>query len=782
MSLQTSLAAFALWANFLATRGNWEDGVPLDVVSFFCSHCREFITLNPNGVFILSDEIEEPMSEVFNQLLTFSFEEHITETEDCPGDKFEIVDHPENLVFLFPASKNEYLQPFEIDGQKYEVDTIIHPMESEDESIFALYKKEDSLPNEYHDFVHDNFNSHFKEEPELEDITNAVEELIVDDDTANEFKHLIPRMDGGGRGLKQHYNYICRWCHQEKIAGGQAGRFLEFRNFRDHFKRAHKDVPMSDFLESVTRRDPKYYCPNCKKTICLQNVTYHKSICKNDSSTDDESDSEQEKKNDNQRATKKRKKYRRILNSSDSEDSDAGKSKRETSKVSAAPGTSTSTQTISVTSTSMQTDDQLENEFNMTVTKDTGSLTKKFRKIQENTWTLVDNVSNNNGKYHESYNCNVLEEEVAPLSDDTDNEDEVVNESNIDNSTGTDHDWWKTISEDSYCDRGYPGMKIFCKNDDEEFVTRVIQNWKAHEANKVLLDQKMEEVENSDERLKQYSEVRDELILNKFIDFVKSSSMKNVLECFSADYEENSVQVGAKATTAKNYGNRIVEFFKFMAASYDQFHLDWFTDYDSLIEKTDPNKQKTFEIFVPTKDDLVSFVKQYHYGTNPAANVGARINAIKKFLDFLIYTYKENEHRFPGTHVEKSNLVECLTQKLKNLNQNICPDGTIKKISIASNRNHKQALIEQMAQCPEKSIKNIMDGVARYLKSDDYSFMKTKLFELAYKKAKIPTKQEYMLVTNWLLEQLICLGGNRPCALLGITVGKIQYIMIDIMY
>ena len=29
-----------------------------------------------------------------------------------------------------------------------------------------------------------------------------------------------------------------------------------------------------------------------------------------------------------------------------------------------------------------------------------------------------------------------------------------------------------------------------------------------------------------------------------------------------------------------------------------------------------------------------------------------------------------------------------------------------------------------MAQCPEKSIKNIMDGVARYLKSDDYSFMK----------------------------------------------------------
>ena len=35
------------------------------------------------------------------------------------------------------------------------------------------------------------------------DIVALVEELIVDDDTANEFKHLIPRMDGGvqQRGL-----------------------------------------------------------------------------------------------------------------------------------------------------------------------------------------------------------------------------------------------------------------------------------------------------------------------------------------------------------------------------------------------------------------------------------------------------------------------------------------------------------------------------------------------------------------------------------------------------
>ena len=74
--------------------------------------------------------------------------------------------------------------------------------------------------------------------------------------------------------------------------------------------------------------------------------------------------------------------------------------------------------------------------------------------------------------------------------------------------------------------------------------------------------------------------------------------------------------------------------------------------------------------------------------------------------------------------------------------------------------------------CPEKSTKNIMEGVSSYLNSDEYSNMKTMLLELSCKKTKIATKQEYMLVTNWLLEMLICLGGNRPCALLGITIGK----------
>ena len=88
------------------------------------------------------------------------------------------------------------------------------------------------------------------------------------------------------------------------------------------------------------------------------------------------------------------------------------------------------------------------------------------------------------------------------------------------------------------------------------------------------LDRKREEIENSDLVLNQFSPLRDQPILLAYSDFVQSHSTKDVLNIFSADYDENSVQKGAKATTAKNYGNRIVEFFKFMAESYESFHLE----------------------------------------------------------------------------------------------------------------------------------------------------------------------------------------------------------------
>ena len=100
----------------------------------------------------------------------------------------------------------------------------------------------------------------------------------------------------------------------------------------------------------------------------------------------------------------------------------------------------------------------------------------------------------------------------------------------------------------------------------------------------------------------------------------------------------------------------------------------------------------------------------------------------------------------------------------------VCPEGTIKHLATASNKSHKRSLVEQLAKCPERTIASIMEGVSRYVDSDEYVTERTKLIELACKKTKILTAREYMNSTNWLLEQLICIGGNRPCALLGITL------------
>jgi hypothetical protein len=114
--------------------------------------------------------------------------------------------------------------------------------------------------------------------------------------------------------------------------------------------------------------------------------------------------------------------------------------------------------------------------------------------------------------------------------------------------------------------------------------------------------------------------------------------------------------------------------------------------------------------------------------------------------------------------------VKCLVERIHTLNQSIVPDGMIKHLATASNKSHKRALLEQIQKCPERNMTSIMKGVGEYVNSEEFNYQKTLLIELACTKERIPSVKEYMNSTNWLLEQLICLGGNRPCALLGITL------------
>ena len=238
--------------------------------------------------------------------------------------------------------------------------------------------------------------------------------------------------------------------------------------------------------------------------------------------------------------------------------------------------------------------------------------------------------------------------------------------------------WWQKRPPHLYGDRGLGGPKIFLPNDKEDFVKRCTEKYNNHMQEKELLDRKMQEAESEDAKLLQFSETRDKPILKKYSEFVQNYSAKDVLHIFSDEYEQLNLPIGSKSSTATQYSYRIVEFFKFMASSYNNFHLDWMMDFKGKIEKTYKEGSKSKDIFLPTKKDLTEFIKKFKYGSNPAANCGLRIFAIKKLLDFLKQEIKDHEHIFEGSIVEKANIVDSLLKTIDNLNETVVPAGMIK--------------------------------------------------------------------------------------------------------
>ena len=78
--------------------------------------------------------------------------------------------------------------------------------------------------------------------------------------------------------------------------------------------------------------------------------------------------------------------------------------------------------------------------------------------------------------------------------------------------------------------------------------------------------------------------------------FVISLTAKDVMHFFSDDYEELGIPKEAKSSTAKQYTNRIMEFFKYLASIYKNFHFDWMLDFKDKIEKNLQNGEISNEI------------------------------------------------------------------------------------------------------------------------------------------------------------------------------------------
>ena len=234
ITLQLNVNTSSFHANFLHLQNQWEDNIPLDVIAYFCEDCSQTLYMNPNGVFILSDSVEEPFSDFVSILQTFFIEEHITNSDSCNGRNVFLAKDcglPKNIVFLLQETDIQYLTDFFLDDEQFTLETVVNPKDDVSKAVLVVYRNLRSECEMYSDFLYDNFEGHLNVDLDVENISDCAENLIIDDDTANEYRHLVPRMEGGGRVLNKHFNYVCKWCPKEKIKG-QRGKFYEMKNYR----------------------------------------------------------------------------------------------------------------------------------------------------------------------------------------------------------------------------------------------------------------------------------------------------------------------------------------------------------------------------------------------------------------------------------------------------------------------------------------------------------------------------------------------------------------------
>ena len=827
-TIETCVSTTSFLWNVLELKSKMQEPLPTDVIVFRCGTCKTNIPFNSCGSIMLDKPLQEEFNNILDDMLERVKEKHAKQYECCLEDMaiHPILGHPANICLSLPASDPSYLNNLVLGGIHYKVKIKI--VDSESRVIFALYQNENNDNAMYPEFIKCNFNSILNTElKETEDFLE--EELIYDDESVNTFQQMLPRVTGGGRTLQADYNYICLWCPKEDIKKGKKGYFKELKNYRDHFKKFHHGeneedkIPMSEFIKKLSRCEPTWFCKNCRQHYSLGNQIRHKAICQQESSDSDSDVEEQMRGRKRARSQKKIEKkgtadpenekslYEKENNEDNPGPSGTNMINKKGQNISGTTKSDTESEGESDTGLSFHENTKIKSQKkiprvhfdNANKTKDDhlaiNSSGKEIcvinpqNKKDSHSVELVDEGTHDSdpqGKLstvesskqqkpcrsspfdyvHDEIYLSSSEEE-SPEGN-TEIKIELTEEENFQSST-TQEDltrWWEKVPKHLYSDRGLGGPKIFLPKDSDEFVKTVTDNYKKHLIEKSKLDKQMLLAEAGDAKFHQFSIERDEPFVNKYKKFVTSLTAKDVLHFFSDDYEELSIPQAAKSSTAMQYTNRIMEFFKYLANVYKNFHFDWMLDFKNKIEKNLSSGEISHELFLPTKQDVTDFIKQFKYGSNPAANCGVRIFALKKLMDFLSQEIKDNEHEFEGTLVEKSTKAECLLLKLKNLNLGICPDGTIKHLATAANKSHKRTLVEQVIKCPERSISTIMKGVSKYIESDEYNREKTKLMEFAYKKCKVPSVYEYMNSTNWLLEMLICIGGNRPCALLGITL------------
>ena len=620
---ETPISSRQLLENFQRLKGKLRRSLPSDIINYQCKNCDLDLPLNSEGVLKILSPVEKDLDIIINEMVECLKERHVKEQVLCSN---MICVHPlgtpENIIVSFPESDQVHMKDVNIADDTYKLKLMIVPEKSDKKTIFVLYQKEGCTEEEYLKFIECNFNTH------LDGKDICYEELIYDDESATYYQQDTPRLSGGGRRLNADFNYECLWCPKDVIKLGKKGRFKQFKSYREHFKEYHhgeegNGVSMADFLSRVHRIDPTWYCKNCDRHYSLGNVVYHKSICKQ--SNQDVSDSERESEDiesvagpsnaDSNVGRKKRasfKKKRFIIYSDSSSDEKEQEENEDTNKNNndtAAPDLMETNSTDNLNKRSI-----LDNSFSEENNDTSRIKTKKKVKKINTDYTFLDV---NDELYSSSPEMDLTEAILEPkveVSETPEFEIEINVEPSKSISMETFKKWWLNIPKHLYGDKGLGGPAIFLSSDSEEFVKRCTDRYKKHIQEKRVLDINMQEAESEEAQSLQFSLERDKPILEQYTAFVQTSSAKDVLNFFSEEYEQYEIPSGAKSSTAGQYTNRIMEFFKFMSKIYHNFHLDWMVDFKGAIEKDYKDGSKSSDIFIPPKEDFTEFIKQFKYG------------------------------------------------------------------------------------------------------------------------------------------------------------------------
>ena len=271
--LQLDIETDEFWFNYWQFKNSCQLPLPYDTIQYVCS-CGEKVNVCPNGELFCEEKISS-----INNLIDFEkrkgLEIHMAEG-NCQNGKLKIeADHgvPNNLIFLVKNNGNDIVQPLGLELSTFIPILIV---ERKSSPALVLYQNEESASSIYFRLIVNNFDTHLniphQNEVNIEDLD--------DDEDVHKVQHSLPRLTGGGRKVMQDFKYICQWCSPDTLVKKNRGRFREIKNYRDHFRRAHQDIPFSEFLNKVQRDEPKWQCKICRQKLSLGNQLRHQVICK----------------------------------------------------------------------------------------------------------------------------------------------------------------------------------------------------------------------------------------------------------------------------------------------------------------------------------------------------------------------------------------------------------------------------------------------------------------------------------------------------------------------